>query len=90
MLFSIEGNIGAGKSTIIQHLKDHMQTVDGKDVVFIPEPVSEWETVVDITGQSMIELFYKDPSKHSFAFQMMAYISRLAIIQSTMEKNPNA
>jgi deoxyadenosine/deoxycytidine kinase len=90
MLFSIEGNIGAGKSTIINHLKEFTTHINGTEVIYIPEPVDEWESIVSTSGQSMIELFYKDPAKYAFSFQMMAYISRLYMIQTEMEKNPNA
>jgi len=90
MLFSIEGNIGAGKSTILNHLKEYTKCIEGKEVVFIPEPVCEWESIVNTSGQTMIEMFYTDPKKYAFAFQMMAYISRLHMIKTEMEKNPNA
>ena len=46
-LFSIEGNIGAGKSTIIEHLKKYTKFIRGKDVIFIDEPVQEWQQVTD-------------------------------------------
>lgn len=90
MLFSIEGNIGAGKSTIIQHMKDFTHSIYGRDVVFIDEPVEEWKSIVNDSNQSMIELFYKNPNKYAFSFQMMAYISRLKMIQAAMEQNPYA
>ena len=38
MIITIEGNIGSGKSTIINYLK----TINNKDIVFIDEPVNEW------------------------------------------------
>jgi len=89
-LFSIEGNIGAGKSTIIEHLKKYTKFIRGKDVIFIDEPVQEWQQVTDKSGKTMLELFYTNPSKYAFSFQMMAYISRLAMIEQAMKKNPNA
>ena len=89
-LFSIEGNIGAGKSTIIEHLKQYTKIIHGKDVIFIDEPVQEWGSITDKSGTTMLELFYKNPSKYAFSFQMMAYISRLHKIQTAMKKNPDA
>jgi deoxyadenosine/deoxycytidine kinase len=89
-LFSVEGNIGAGKSTIIEHLKKYTKFIRGKDVIFIDEPVQEWQTVTDKSGKTMLELFYTNPSKYAFSFQMMAYISRLAMIEQAMKKNPDA
>lgn len=41
-------------------------------------------------GNTMLQLFYSDPNTHSFAFQMMAYISRLVSLQKHILENPNA
>ena len=38
MLISIEGNIGSGKSTIIDFLK----SLNNDNIVFVDEPVDEW------------------------------------------------
>ena len=40
-IFSIEGNIGSGKSTIIQHLQ---KIYKGK-VLLVEEPVEHWQNV---------------------------------------------
>ena len=37
-----------------------------------------------------IEKFYKDQQKYAFSFQMMAYISRLALLRRVIRENPNA
>ena len=85
-IISIEGNIGSGKTTLLQKLKEYYN-FDSK-VVFLREPVNEWTKIVDSDGKTMLEKFYADQEKYSFAFQMMAYISRLAIIRSAIESNP--
>lgn len=87
-IISIEGNIGSGKSTLIDNLRKHF--ADNGKVVFIKEPVDEWETIRDVDGRTMLQLFYRNPTKYSFAFQMMAYISRLNCIRTTIAENPNA
>ena len=46
-IFSIEGNIGAGKTTIINHLKQLFP-----DVYLVEEPVSEWQ---NINGENILE-----------------------------------
>ena len=84
-LFSVEGNIGAGKSTIIEHLKKYTKFIHGKDVIFIDEPVQEWQTVKDKSGKTMLELFYTNPSKYAFSFQTMALLSRLTAIRDAIE-----
>ena len=86
-IISIEGNIGSGKSTILKELKDHFKDV--KNIIFLQEPVSEWNTIKDISGKTILSKFYEDQKKYSFAFQMMAYISRLALLKKAIEENPN-
>lgn len=87
-IISIEGNIGSGKSTLLTNLKERFK--HNLNVIFVNEPVSEWETFVDPNdGENIIQKFYKDQDKYSFSFQMMAYISRLAFLKDAYEKNNN-
>ena len=88
-LYTVEGNIGSGKSTFLDILKNELKHVNGIPVVFIEEPVDEWESIQSDDGKSMIELFYADKEKYAFSFQIMAYISRLKCLQQTIEKYPN-
>jgi len=81
-LISIEGNIGSGKTTLLTRLKEIYK--DNKNVIFLKEPVDEWESIKDNQGNTMIQKFYKDPTRYSFSFQMMAYISRLALLKKTI------
>ena len=83
-IISIEGNIGSGKSTLLNRLKD--QYKDNKKVVFIREPVDDWEQIKDNQGNTMIQKFYQDQEKYSFSFQMMAYISRLALMKDVIKQ----
>ena len=84
-IFSIEGNIGSGKSTLFEELKNVYSCIP--NIVFLEEPVSEWEKIKNKQGEPMLQLFYRDPKKYSFSFQMMAFISRLAILKKTIESN---
>jgi deoxyadenosine/deoxycytidine kinase len=79
---SIEGNIGSGKSTLLNNLKKAFKN-DSK-VVFLKEPVDEWEAIQDEKGNTMLEKFYGNQKKYSFSFQMMAYISRLATFKKAV------
>jgi deoxyadenosine/deoxycytidine kinase len=90
MLFSIEGNIGSGKSTLIRALKKEFEEISNIPVVFVDEPVTQWESIKNEEGKNMIELFYGNQSRYAFAFQMMAYISRLNLLQEAIRKHPNA
>lgn len=92
-IFSIEGNIGSGKSTLVRALKQYFENEQNdwnKNVVFMEEPVSVWTEVKDEDGENMIEKFYKDQNKYAFSFQMMAYISRLSMLKQCIKENPGA
>ena len=85
-LISIDGGIGSGKSTIIEELKKlHLE-----DFIFVPEPIHEWNIIKDKDGKTMIQKFYADKEKYGFSFQMMAYESRLALLQDAVALNPDA
>jgi len=95
LILSIEGNIGAGKSTLLKNLTN--LTLDNcksqipfRTIIFLQEPVDLWGDIKDTSGETILEKFYKDPEKYAFSFQMMAYISRLDILKTTVEKNPNS
>lgn len=87
-IISIEGNIGSGKSTLLANLQKHFS--NNAEIIFLKEPVDEWETITNENGVTMLQLFYEDQKKHAFAFQMMAYISRLALLKEAVKKNPGA
>jgi len=86
LLATIEGNIGAGKSSIIAKMKE--KYADRLDVVFVQEPVDIWENICDENGTKMLNLFYQNPKEHAFAFQQMAYITRISLLRKTIEENP--
>lgn len=91
LVISIEGNIGSGKSTLIKYLKEHLpKRLKNDPIIFLPEPVAEWETIRDIDGKSMLENFYEDKKKYSFPFQIMAYATRLSLIYNAVRNNPNS
>ena len=81
---SIDGNIGSGKSTLMKNLREYYK--DDPNVVFLREPVDEWEKVKDENGITMLEKFYEDSEKYAFSFQMMAYVSRLKVFKEAIKK----
>lgn len=89
MIFSIEGNIGSGKSTFCKYLKDNFSIYCNKprdsNVIFVDEPVEDWENIKDEQG-NLLEHFYRCPEKYSYCFQMTAYISRLMKLKQAMNK----
>lgn len=82
-IISIEGNIGSGKSTLLNHLKQTYQK--NENVIFLDEPIEEWQSIKSKDGINMLEKFYENQEKYAFAFQMMAYISRLSILKNTIQ-----
>ena len=85
LLVSIDGNIGSGKSTTWVRLKEAYKSRD--DVHFVEEPVDSWHKIVDADGVPILTNFYKDKQAYAFRFQMMAYISRLALLRRTVREN---
>jgi deoxyadenosine/deoxycytidine kinase len=61
----VEGNIGAGKTTLIKRLKERGLTVS-------EEPVQEW---TNMNGYNFLDLASKDPRNWSFEFQTLAAIT---------------
>ena len=85
LLVSIDGNIGSGKSTTWDILKEAYKGRD--DVHFVEEPVDSWKHVKDGEGVPILTNFYKNQRAYAFRFQMMAYISRLALLRQTVRDN---
>lgn len=93
-IISIDGNIGSGKSTLLSKLKEYY--ADNDHILFLKEPVDDWEKITDENGVTMLEKFYANQEKYSFSFQMMAYVSRLKVLKDAKKiiignyfKNPS-
>ena len=94
-IVSVDGNIGSGKSTLLANLKKLIgfntnSKNKNKKIIFLKEPVDEWETIKDAEGNTMLQKFYADQERYSFSFQMMAYISRLALLKTAIKENPDS
>jgi len=68
---SIEGNIGAGKSTMLKFFEKY------SDVELIPEPVAQW---CDVKGHNLLGKLYEDPKRWSFQFQSYVQLTRLQLL----------
>jgi deoxyadenosine/deoxycytidine kinase len=89
-IISIEGNIGSGKTTGKEKLRQYIvqkKNVDSS-VIFVDEPTDEWQTIQDDKGVPILVNLYSDLKRFAFRFQMMAYISRLKKLRDAA-KNPN-
>ena len=55
-IISIEGNIGSGKSTMVEYLKQNLQ--NDSTICFLQEPVDIWNTIIDKNGDNIIDNFH--------------------------------
>ena len=91
----IEANIGGGKSTFTRKLMQgeykgqeyNYDLVPGKKTLLLLEPVDEWVNMKDSEGKNILEHYYADPKKYSFAFQMNSFISRCERLKKETEKH---
>ena len=90
VIVSVEGNIGSGKSTFVKSMEKAFakKGIANMKMVFVQEPVNEWTQIKDNNGVDMLTKFYGNQEKYAFAFQMMAYISRLSLLKRAYEENP--
>ena len=75
IILSIDGNIGAGKTTFLTQLKNKFPKWH-----FIDEPVDTWSRFVNEEGESLLEVFYKDRKRWSYTFQNCAFLTRVRSI----------
>ena len=81
-----------------QYLKKYMESERGDEdmvvfpnitsideICFLDEPVALWNQVCDKDGVNILTNMYKDIRAYAFKFQMMAYISRLALVRKAVK-----
>ena len=84
IIISIEGNIGSGKTTFISELMNLEKMKTNNAICFLKEPVNLWESIKNNNNETIIECFYKEQEKYAFSFQVMAYVSRIALIKQAI------
>lgn len=70
----IEGNIAAGKSTLLKFLSQSRQ------IQCYPEPINRWE---NLSGHNLLQLYYNDPENFAFPFQSFALLTMMKNYAST-------
>jgi len=85
ILISIDGNIGSGKSTLIEFLKNKCK--NDKNISFLEEPVNLWISTIDDKNKNILEMFYEDKSRWSYIFQNFAFITRATILLNSIKEN---
>jgi len=75
ILLSIEGNIGAGKTTFLRLLKESLKI----PFEVVPEPVSDWQRFGDSNNKiELLDLFYKD-QRNMRIFERSIYSDKLIL-----------
>ena len=86
IIISFDGNIGSGKSRKVTDIEQYYKEQGRKDILFIQEPVDEWNSIVDENGTTILSNYYKDQKRFAFRLQMLAYISRLSLLRKAAKK----
>ena len=68
-IFSIEGNIGSGKTTIIHHLQRLY-----KDVLLVEEPVQDWQ---NLQGENLLKKKNEDLPRWGYSFEAYVLITKM-------------
>ena len=79
IVISLDGNIGAGKTTLMEAIRAVMPEVE-----VVVEPVGEWLSLRDANGKSLLELFYEDKRRWAYTFQNCAILTRLRTIKEAI------
>ena len=74
-IYALEGNIGAGKTTIMKIIGQHFTSVE-----FVEEPVSQWQ---NLGGMNLLEAFYSDPQRWGFSFEFFSMLSKIKALLNT-------
>lgn len=68
-IFSIEGNIGAGKTTIIQMLKNMYN-----NAILVEEPVEQW---TNISGNNLLKKKIEDIPRWGYSFESYVLVTKM-------------
>ena len=80
-IYSVEGNIGAGKTTIMKIISSHFH-----DVEFVEEPVSQWQ---NLGGVNLLDAFYSDPQRWGFSFEFYSMLTKIqALLNAANSDKP--
>ena len=81
-VIAIEGNIGVGKSTFTNILKENFN-----NSLIVSEPVDMWINMKDNNNDNILGLFYKDIKRWAYSFQNLAYVTRMIKISEAINSD---
>ena len=80
-IYALEGNIGAGKTTVLKMLAKNF-----KDVEFVEEPVKEWQ---NLGGMNLLDSFYSNPQRWGFSFEFYSMLTKIqALLKAADSDKP--
>ena len=80
-IYALEGNIGAGKTTILKLIAKNF-----KDVEFVEEPVKEWQ---NLGGMNLLDSFYSNPQRWGFSFEFYSMLTKIqALLKAADSDKP--
>ncbi len=80
LIITLDGNIGAGKSTFLKELEKELPYID-----IVLEPVDVWESLVSEDGKSLLVKFYEDPKRWGYTFQNCAILTRILEVKKKIK-----
>jgi deoxyadenosine/deoxycytidine kinase len=92
LVYSVEGSIGAGKSTFLRDLQAYVDRNDGlyNKVLIVPEPIEEWTTTElqhrEMEIMSPLAAFYDQPEENAAIFQMYVMFSRVMALRRAVTR----
>lgn len=78
-IYALEGNIGAGKTTILKILSNYF-----KDIEFVEEPVNQWQ---NLGGENLLNSFYTDPKRWGFSFEFFSMLTKIKALLNVANSN---
>ena len=78
-IYALEGNIGAGKSTIMKIISNQFH-----DVEFVGEPVNQWQ---NLNGCNLLNAFYSDPKRWGFSFEFYSMLTKIQALLKTADSD---
>lgn len=85
IVLSVDGNIGAGKTTFLMALAKACPDYD-----IVLEPVADWMTLSGPDGKSLLELFYEDKRRWAYTFQTCALLTRIKSLKAALASTKNS
>lgn len=84
IIISIEGNIGVGKSTFINIIKNKLTNCD-----FVAEPVDQWKNIKDESDKNILQAYYDNFSRWALTFQNLTLVTRLISLENVILNGKN-